>query len=482
MPVTVPQPLLTRPDAWVGMPWIPLALHELGVHEVPGAGDNPRVLEYLATCTANTALLHDETAWCFDGNTEILTEDGWTAFRDYAGRQVAQVDPRTMLVSLTPVIRVIRKNYEGPLVTLERRSLALTMDPQHQLFGEWVRADRRGKGQVWADLEKHPVSDLASGQATTVSIPPIAGAAAVGGQQWSSRDLKLLAAFVADGCVHQGQLHFQVSREYKLDFLRALEPLREYKAPRAYGPRSRQALTTFAFAIPPIIDAALLPEKALDPRFVWGLSTTDARTVLDTLVFMDGSIRGDSNVILQASKARIDSFHHLSVLAGCAGNTNTPRVGGEFGSEMYGLTYCSKPRPFRIESDQTCVHHGACELFCVEVPSGLIVVRPPYGQAIVVGNCSAFVNWCMEQCGVARTHSLAARSWENYGSLCTIQNGCILVFRRRTPADPQGLHHGHVGFKVGETQYSYLVLGGNENNQVSIKPYAKTDLICGRLP
>lgn len=159
MPVTVPQPLLTRPDAWVGMPWIPLALHELGVHEVPGAGDNPRVLEYLATCTANTALLHDETPWC-----------------------------------------------------------------------------------------------------------------------------------------------------------------------------------------------------------------------------------------------------------------------------------------------------------------------------------SAFVNWCMLHAGQARTHSLAARSWENYGSLCTIQNGCILVFRRRTPADPQGLHHGHVGFKVGETQYSYLVLGGNENNQVSIKPYAKTDLICGRLP
>ena len=57
------------PDAnhapqWPDAPWMPHALGELGQRELPGGADNPRVLEYLATCTHNPALLHDETAWC----------------------------------------------------------------------------------------------------------------------------------------------------------------------------------------------------------------------------------------------------------------------------------------------------------------------------------------------------------------------------------------------------------------------------------
>ena len=46
-------------------PWMPFALAELGQHEITGAGDAPRVLEYLRTTTLPAALAsQDETAWC----------------------------------------------------------------------------------------------------------------------------------------------------------------------------------------------------------------------------------------------------------------------------------------------------------------------------------------------------------------------------------------------------------------------------------
>jgi uncharacterized protein (TIGR02594 family) len=47
-------------------PWLKTAARELGVAEVEGAGNNPRILEYLATVlqTRLSRYLRDETPWC----------------------------------------------------------------------------------------------------------------------------------------------------------------------------------------------------------------------------------------------------------------------------------------------------------------------------------------------------------------------------------------------------------------------------------
>lgn len=46
-------------------PWMPVAIHEIGVKETPGAGDNPRVVEYLRSTSLDSASAsNDETPWC----------------------------------------------------------------------------------------------------------------------------------------------------------------------------------------------------------------------------------------------------------------------------------------------------------------------------------------------------------------------------------------------------------------------------------
>lgn len=48
-------------------PWMPIAISEIGVKEVAGDGDNPRIIEYLATVPLDTTASerrNDETAWC----------------------------------------------------------------------------------------------------------------------------------------------------------------------------------------------------------------------------------------------------------------------------------------------------------------------------------------------------------------------------------------------------------------------------------
>ena len=47
------------------LPWWPIALKELGVAEVAGPGDNPRITAYLGSTGLPTSLAQDdETPWC----------------------------------------------------------------------------------------------------------------------------------------------------------------------------------------------------------------------------------------------------------------------------------------------------------------------------------------------------------------------------------------------------------------------------------
>lgn len=48
-----------------GQPWLPIAYAELGIKEVAGSGDNPRIVEYLRSTNLSAPYRNnDETAWC----------------------------------------------------------------------------------------------------------------------------------------------------------------------------------------------------------------------------------------------------------------------------------------------------------------------------------------------------------------------------------------------------------------------------------
>ncbi len=95
--------------------------------------------------------------------------------------------------------------------------------------------------------------------------------------------------------------------------------------------------------------------------------------------------------------------------------------------------------------------------------------------------CAAFVNAVLEESGMKNLHDmehpqpLTARSFLDWGvEVETPQAGDVIVF-------PRGRHRwqGHVGFYVGwekdeEGKVYYLILGGNQNDSVSIERYLST--------
>lgn len=92
--------------------------------------------------------------------------------------------------------------------------------------------------------------------------------------------------------------------------------------------------------------------------------------------------------------------------------------------------------------------------------------------------CAAFVGACLERAGQASTRSLLARSYLEWGTpLRTPRLGAIAVFSRG--ADPG---QGHVGFVIGSDGSRLFVLGGNQQDAVSVQSFDMTKLLGLRWP
>ena len=93
--------------------------------------------------------------------------------------------------------------------------------------------------------------------------------------------------------------------------------------------------------------------------------------------------------------------------------------------------------------------------------------------------CSSFVNWVVKKAGINGTNKGNARSWLSWGQrLNKPVPGCVVVFWR----DSLSSWKGHVGFYVGEAGSHVKVLGGNQDNAVTISTYPKGRILGYRWP
>ena len=88
--------------------------------------------------------------------------------------------------------------------------------------------------------------------------------------------------------------------------------------------------------------------------------------------------------------------------------------------------------------------------------------------------CGLFVGICAKRAGFAFNQKmLSASAWKTWGNgVSEAKLGDVLIFTR------QG--GGHVGLYVGEDSIAFHVLGGNQNNQVSVTRIEKTRCVAMR--
>jgi uncharacterized protein (TIGR02594 family) len=95
--------------------------------------------------------------------------------------------------------------------------------------------------------------------------------------------------------------------------------------------------------------------------------------------------------------------------------------------------------------------------------------------------CGVYVAACFDSVGIKPVKGWAgARNWLNFGvDLSGPRVGCVVVFWRGSPKG----WSGHVGFVVGkDAKGNLMVLGGNQGNAVSIKPFSRDRVLGYRWP
>lgn len=452
-------------------PWGVILDAKMGLHELR---DKAALAAFLKS-DGSTLGDPSKLPWCFAGETEIMTEDGWQRLDNLTAQRVWQVDAagRASLTAFMPVV----KDYDAEAFRLTGPTVQVTCDVGHRWWGDWgtVGRDKRQQPERFGTLD-----DLRSGELTLRA--PESGAI---GLDVSDADLMMVAAFMSDGFMHRGLVEFAVSRQRKIDALIGMGPRGVYHAKRAYGPRTKTPLVHIQFDVPPMFAVAFDAYKHLRREFITGLSAQQLRTFLAAYAVFDGSVRAkDGRITLYTSDPQ--TRDDLETAAFLSGYWPTVEAGGSSNltkkaSYRVGFTPRVGKRKCIRRADVERVHFTG-RMYCVTVPESRIIIRGADLSPVVTGNCGDLSETVTLNSGYGPVPSnpYLAMNWDKFGVGCA---PAYYVYARFWRNDPKGTE-GHIGFLVGinKAGTKYRVRGGNQQNQIGDVWIGVDRLVTTRKP
>lgn len=155
---------------------------------------------------------------CFDGNTELLTKDGWVKFKDYDLKsRVAQVNQFTKEISFTEITGHVRQWFTGNLLNIKtEEQIDLLVTPDHECLLYNANNCSRDKHdpipfKVKAkDFPNNNKVQLQAGYCKTL-----------GATYYTTNQLILIASLQADGHITKYNIDWTFQKERKVARLRA---------------------------------------------------------------------------------------------------------------------------------------------------------------------------------------------------------------------------------------------------------------------
>lgn len=340
-------------------------------------------------------------AKCFSADTEVLTSNGFKFFADVtdADRIMQVTDSGIEPCDARPFVQ----QYDGPMVTLDSDDLNFKVTPNHDMVTTFGKVEA-GALYATAGTPKRVAS---------WKIPRLVTGTQPDGP-FADDHLVLAAAVMADGYARGGGWRIKVSRKKKIDALTELDLHHERSICRTGGDRAvarsgRIVRTNFdqvGFDYDGGLLAGLLDaDKALRPDVVEALSARQARIVVDALIAFDGTTNKKTGVrrFYTSNPAHRALFDVLAVRAGYTISAWKARTSDLSDRPNWIATISSRDAipVFRWGRERGAVSTGNArgrtgltiepndtgEVWCVTVPSGVLVVRRN-GFSMLCGNCA----------------------------------------------------------------------------------------------
>jgi thymidylate synthase ThyX len=367
--------------------------------------------------------------FCYDGQTEVLTDEGWKRWDEVDGSETfATVNAEDGSLEYQRATEHFVGDYEGPMYRLKSEQVDLLVTPNHRM---WVQAhDTQANKRGEERYRIRQADDLIgrrvhycktvkwSGQEQGwIEIPGTkrirqrhdTGSETirhyVGGRFPLKQFARLLGYWLAEGSLNGDQICIAQNRGTGLDSIsRNIESM----GLPAYQPTAGPGVVrTRHVALRDHLESCghVAHEKRI-PTYVhqWGPGVL--REFLDAFVDADVSRRKDGNrcVIYTTSRSIADDLQVLAIKAGWSANIRIDDRAGRERVLPNGQRF-RNARPCYIVSlvktrTHPLVNHGgrrhdsweayAGKVYCVKVPNGLLIVRRN-GKPVVSGNTHELV-------------------------------------------------------------------------------------------
>ena len=315
---------------------------------------------------------------CFPGDAQVLTPTGW-ANLDTIGSSdmVAQWEESGSITFVRPTA-IVRKPFEGALVSLSVKGWSSITTPNHNL----LEYDYKGR------LRKTPAH--AYPVLSTALIPRV-GFLDGPGIPLSYAQITLCLAVAADATVDHRSgtgpiapramryCRVGLKKERKVSRLRGalVETGVEFKESS-----DKRGCTTFQFSLPDWAPGKLLPWS-----WVANASAEQREFILDEMVNWDGnSVSGRSQT--EFSSKHEDQAMWMQAMAHTSGRCSSVMRRSNAHGAWYKASILHNKKTTSCQAIKRDELEFSGEVFCVTVPSGMIMVRQN-GHVTVSGNCDA---------------------------------------------------------------------------------------------
>lgn len=337
---------------------------------------------------------------CLHPNTEILTEKGWVNVFDVAdSHKVAQVNIETGEISFSKPIKVIRKSYNGDMISIQKThggKILQNITSDHDVA---VMTFNNNKKQ-FSNIKKIPASDV---KMHGFNYIPVSGTNMSKSTSLTYEE-KLAIAIQADGSFRKrytGEIVGTIPVSIFLKKQRKIERLDKILSNLNYFFSKKQKNDGYEYRID------LPKDTMIDKDFDWvdltTVNTNWAREFMTELVEWDGYKPKDADY-LYYSNTNKNAFGKVQAILTFTGYSH--RAGfqednrKETYSDVYRLYWWEEHNDIGMVPTQNLEKHAYSydgEVGCVTMPEGTIITRYD-GNVCVTGNCHlALVQYILKQ-------------------------------------------------------------------------------------